>query len=97
MTKAIKRVPILAFPDIDIADAAAIKALNIGKAEPEQQKRALDWILKNACMIGGEPFCPGEPDSTAYKNGKQSVARNILFILSEPINKFDKPKPRSKS
>lgn len=89
MTKAIKRTPILAFPEIAISDASAIKAINSGTATPEQQQRGLDWIIKAACMIGGEPFCPGEPDSTAYKNGKQSVARNILFILSEPINRFD--------
>lgn len=88
--KAIKLTPILAFPDIDVSEAAAIKAINSGTATPEQQKRGLDWILKGACMIGGEPFRPGEPDGTAYNNGKQSVARKILFILSEPIARFDK-------
>lgn len=96
MTKAIKRTPILAFPDIEISDAAAVKAINAGTATPEQQKRGLDWIMKGACMIGGEPFCPGEPDSSAYKMGKQSVARNILFVITEPIAKFDKQPRRAK-
>lgn len=88
--KAIKRLPILAFPDIEVSEAAAIKAINLGTATSEQQKRGLDWIMKAACMIGGEPFCPGEPDSSAFKMGKQSVARSILFIISTPIAKFDK-------
>ena len=95
MTKAIKRTPVLAFPAIDVSEAAAIKALNSGTATPEQQKRALDWILKRPCMIGDEPFCPGMPDSSAYNNGKQFVARCILFVMSEPLNKFDKSTKRS--
>ena len=94
MTKAIVRTPILAFPEIDIAEAAAVKAIYLGTATPDQQKRGMEWILKRACMVGDEPFCPGEPDSTGYKNGKQSVARNILFIINEPIGKFDKQPPK---
>lgn len=90
--KAIQRTPILAFPDIDVSDAAALKALNSGRAEPEQQKRALDWIIKKACMIGGQPFCPGEPDSTAFNNGRQKVGVDILFVLSTPLDKFDTKK-----
>lgn len=90
MTKAIKRTPILAFPDIDVSDAWAIKAIHAGTATPDQQKRGLEWIMKKACMIGGEPFCPGEPDSTARQNGRQAVGRYILFVISEPIAKFDK-------
>lgn len=95
MTKAIKRVPPLAFPDIEVSDAAAIKAINSGTATPEQQKRSLDWIMKNACAIGGISF---DPDAMimAFKEGKEFVGKNILFVLSEPIANFDKqPKRRT--
>jgi hypothetical protein len=92
VTKAIKRTPILAFPDIDVSDAAAIKAMNIGAATPEQQKRALDWMLKKACIIGGISM-DADPHRTAFNEGKRFVGASILYVLSEPIGKFDK-KPR---
>lgn len=95
MTKAIQRTPILAFPDIDISDAAAIKALNSGMATPEQQKRALDWIVKKACMIGGISMT-ADTHQTAFNEGKRFVGANLLFIMSEPINQFDKPQRRLK-
>ncbi len=88
--KARKPIPLLAFPEIDISDAYAIKALNSGTATAEQQKRALDWIIKKACMIGGISM-RDDPNFTSFNEGKRFVGTNILFVLSEPIAKFDTP------
>jgi hypothetical protein len=87
--KAIKRTPILAFPDIDISEAVAIKALNAGTATADQQKRGLDWIIKKACMIGGISMTD-DPHHTSFNEGKRFVGANILFVINEPKSKFDK-------
>jgi hypothetical protein len=86
--KALKRPAPLALPDIDISEAAAIKALNSGTATAEQQKRALDWIIKKGCMIGGISMAD-DSLKTAFNEGKRFVGANLLFIVAEPIASFD--------
>lgn len=89
MTKAIKRIPILAFPDIDISDASALKATNAGTATPAQQHQCVQFIMKTLCMLGGISMTD-DPHLTAFNEGKRFVGANILFVLNEPISKFDK-------
>ena len=64
-----------------LADIQALQALGKCEATPDQQRRALDWILYSAAMLREDPFVPGQPDATAYLNGRQSVARQIASVL----------------
>lgn len=96
VSRAIKRVPPLSLPETAPADASAIKALNRGDATPEQQRRALDWIIKKACLIGTLPF---DLDSDRVSNlnmGRQFVGLQILHVVTEPMEAFQPTPRRSK-
>ena len=47
-------------PKASIADTSALQALQRGEADPEQQKRALKWIIEEVCMTYDWPYRPGE-------------------------------------
>lgn len=61
-------------------DAAALKALERGDAEPEQQKRALAWIL-SATQIRDEVFVPDNARVTDYLLGRRSIGLQIAALL----------------
>lgn len=88
--RAIQRTPALAMPEIAVADAAAIKALARGDASPEQQKRALDWVVKKACAIGSVSFDAQSSELTAFNEGKRFVGVLLVNVLNDPIEKFKK-------
>lgn len=69
-------------------DASAIKALQAGKASPEQQQRALDWILKKACLLGDWGYRPGESDrDTNVVLGRQLVGHQIMKLVMVDLSK----------
>ncbi len=69
----------------ELADAAAMKALARGDASADQQKRALDWIIRCAAMTYDESFVPGHPDVAAYRAGRISVGRQIVGLINAKI------------
>lgn len=62
------------------ADAKSLQALATGAAEPEQQKRALDWIIK-AAMTYDETFVPGQADVSNFLAGRRNVGTQIVKLL----------------
>lgn len=67
--------------EYDVADAAAIQALVRGDATPEQQTRALKWIVESACGTYDQTFWPGGEDgdrNTAFAEGKRFVGNSIV-------------------
>lgn len=62
------------------ADATAIKALMAGSADPIQQKRAIDWILKSACGIPEWPYVPGDVEATHVHLGRHFVGHQIMKL-----------------
>lgn len=75
-------------PAYDNADAAAIQALVQGNATPEQQKRALDWIVNKACGTYDLPYRPGGLDGdrdTSFAIGKQFVGQQIVKLMKLKI------------
>lgn len=74
-------------PEYDYSDIAAMRALREGKASPEQQMRALDWIIEKAAGFREEPFrsdADGGERETSYALGRQHVARQIVKLLTLP-------------
>lgn len=72
----------------DLADAAALRALRDGTAEPHQQQRALGWILY-ACGDHDIPWRPGGPEgarATDFMNGRLFVAKMIRRLLAMPTS-----------
>jgi len=62
-------------------DASAIQAIARGDASPEQQRRALDWIINMAAMTYDETFVPGQADVSDFLAGKRSVGTQIVKLL----------------
>lgn len=68
--------------DADLADIAAVKALNRGDASPEQQKRGLDWIVTQLCAIRGTTFQPDNPHATAFAEGRRWVGLKLALAIT---------------
>ena len=65
------------------ADATAMQALAAGTANPEQQKRAIRWIIENAAGtydMSYRPGTEGERD-TAFAEGRRYVGNQIVKLL----------------
>ena len=70
--------------DWDLADASAMQALERGEASPEQQKRALNWIIVKACRYYEPEYKPGgaegERDS-CHASGRRWAGIQIVKLL----------------
>jgi len=73
---------------IGIADAAAIKALAAGTATEHQQRRALDWIIKQAAKTYEDPFDPTNSRVTDYRLGRRSVGLQLVELAEIPMSRF---------
>ncbi len=67
----------------ELPDASAIQALQRGDATPEQQQRALKWIIENACGTYDMSYRPGEEGrrDTDFAEGKRFVGSQIVKLL----------------
>ena len=75
-------------PPWDLADANAIRALEKGTANPDQQKRALRYITSILCGLDDWPYRPGESDrDTNIALGRQFVGHMILKFLRIDLSK----------
>lgn len=61
----------------DLADAAAIQALQRGDATPEQQVRALRWIVEGAAGAYNFHFYPSDRD-TSFALGRAFVGQQVV-------------------
>lgn len=71
----------------DPADAAAFQALQRGTASSDQQKRALDWLVKKCCAtydLSYRPGLEGERE-TAFAEGKRFVGLAIVKLCNVKI------------
>lgn len=69
--------------DYETADAAAIQALDRGDATPEQQRRALKWLIEKACGTYDLSYRPGEDGrrDTDFAEGKRFVGSQVVKML----------------
>lgn len=70
-------IPVAAWED---ADVYAIQALTRGEANPEQQVRALQWIVNNACLT--YDFCdrPEVDRLSAVFDGRRFAGLQIVKL-----------------
>ncbi|HZD29921.1 MAG TPA: hypothetical protein VE251_14675 [Xanthobacteraceae bacterium] len=69
-----------------LADASAIQALQRGEANPDEQRRALNWILKSACALPDWAYRPGTNDrDTNIALGRQHVGHQIMRLIKAPL------------
>lgn len=85
----------------DLPDASALQALQRGDATPEQQARALKWVVESAAGTYEHMFVPGAQDQTTYLEGRRSVGLQIVKLLRVDIGRLrqieaEKAKPARK-
>ena len=68
------------FPRYELADVEALQALNSGVAEEHQQKRALKWIIENACATYKWAFKDDDRE-TIVELGRQVTGQMIVGVL----------------
>jgi len=70
-----------------LADAHALRALKNGTASPDQQQRALKWIMDEACNTVG--FWWRDTDrETAFELGRAFVAKQIGRLLTCDLSRL---------
>lgn len=68
-------------PPYELADFSALKGLANGTASPEQQQRALKWIIESACGTYDMTFRPEGDRDTAFAEGRRFVGLQIVKAL----------------
>lgn len=68
-------------PEYELADISAIKGLIAGTASPEQQQRALKWIIESACATYELSFRPTSDRDTAFAEGRRFVGLQLVKAL----------------
>lgn len=65
------------------ADVLAVQACIGGVASADQQKRAMAWIMTEACMILQDSYTIGDSHATAHAEGRRYAGMQIR-IMTEP-------------
>jgi|SRR3990170_6339556 len=75
----------------DVADAGAIQALARGDADGDQQRRALRWILVDACQVDEPSYCPGGDEGrrdTDHHEGRRWVGTQIRKLMNVALSRL---------
>lgn len=68
-------------PQYEEADAHAFRALHAGTATPEQQRRALDFIIDSLAGTYDLSYRPSSDRDTAFAEGRRFVGLQIVKFL----------------
>lgn len=78
-----------------VADASAFQALQRGDANPEQQRRALAWLM-NATGIRDLSYRPGGEDGrrdSDFAEGKRFVGLQVAKLMTADIARMRRSEP----
>ena len=67
-------------PPYDLPDVSAIQALHRGDATPDQQQRALKWIVERAAGAYEFNYYPTDRD-TSFALGRAFVGQQVVKLL----------------
>lgn len=82
-----KRAPV-PVPHWEKADACAIQAVEKGEATPEQQKRALAWIVNSACLTYDFSDQPESDRLSAIFDGRRFAGLQVVKLIKINISKL---------
>lgn len=71
-------------PHWELADATALRRVQAGTASPDEQKRAMAYIINTLAGAYDEPYRPGAEDGardTVFALGRAFVGRQIVKLL----------------
>ena len=78
-------------PVYDKPDMFALKGLANGTATPDQQKHALDYIVRVLCGTYDLSYRPTSERDTAFAEGRRFVGLQLVKLLNAPAGMLDKP------
>jgi hypothetical protein len=67
-------------PPYELADVAAIQAMHRGEATPDQQMRAIKWLIEKAAGTYEFNYYPTDRD-TSFALGRSFVGQQIVKLL----------------
>ena len=79
----------------ELADVSAVQALQTGTADPEQQRRALDWIIMQAAGTYEMGYRPESARDTDFMLGRQFVGKQIVKLLKLSIAAMRRNEPNA--
>lgn len=71
-------------PPYEPADIGAIQAFSRGEARPDQQTRALKWIVETVCGTYDQSFRPDSERETVFAEGRRFVG--LTLVKATKIN-----------
>ena len=77
----------------EVADVAAIQALQRGDASEHQQKRALAFIVNNVAATYDEPYFTDSQRDTDYALGRAYVGRQIVKMTKLNLSRLKAMEP----
>jgi len=72
----------------EMADYYSLKALQAGTATAEQQKRALKWIIVNACATYDLGWHPDGAHQATFAAGRRFPGLQIVTALNTNLSKL---------
>jgi hypothetical protein len=75
-----KQLDVFLPPKYELPDVAALQAVMAGEATPEQQQRAMTWIIYGACGTYDLDYRT-EPRDHAFASGRRFVGLQIVKML----------------
>ena len=79
-------------PDYTDADAWALRAVSVGTATEEQQKRAIEFIVHTVCGTYDLAYRPRSARDTDFALGKQRVGQDLIWLLKNAPTKTQSDK-----
>lgn len=76
--------------DPEKADMHAVRAVTEGRATPDQQKRAMVYVIRRLCSADDPSFVPSSDSGTAFNEGRRFVGialRTIAALPSELLSR----------
>ena len=82
----------------DLPSLYAVQALYKGTASPEQQQKALDFIIEKLADRNGMSYRPDNTHDTAFAEGRRWVGNQLVKFLklSPALIEASKRKPAAK-
>lgn len=84
----VQREPLVGAP-YSKATAGAIQALAAGTADADQQKRALDWIMREACRTYDTAYFGERAADNAFVAGQRFSGGQIVAILNTKLGTIE--------
>lgn len=81
-----ERRPPFQLPETSLRDVRAMQALAKGEASEDQQILIYRYLTRKLGMVGELSLFPGQPDVTAFNNGRQFCGLNIIHLAETPMD-----------